>query len=100
MHLDGDDRLFRALVEQPDLERRVRRGAGDRCEGVLEDSWGNQLDRCAKRGDDVDLHLTFNGWLGDEITAGDIRLLCEECYDASETAGEFAHFEHILSKDD
>jgi hypothetical protein len=98
--MDGDARLIRVLLEQPGLERQVRRRAGNRCEAFLEDSWGNVLERCPKRGAAVDICLSFQGWLGDEITARDIRLLCEECYDRSDAAEEFAHFEHMLSKGD
>ena len=97
--MDGDHRLFLTLTEQPHLERQVRRRAGNRCEGILEDSWGNALGRCPKRGDEVDLYLTFQGALGDEITARDIMLFCDDCYECSESAEEFAHFAYMLSKD-
>jgi hypothetical protein len=98
--MDGFERLFRALLDQPGLERQVRRRAGNRCEGILEDSWGNELGRCPKRGGAVDPYLTFQSSLGGEITAGDIRLFCEDCYDPSDTAEQFAHFEYVTSKDD
>jgi hypothetical protein len=97
--MDGDDRLEQALEEQPDPERQVRRRAGDRCAGWLEDREGIPSRRCTRRGAAVDLHLTFQGSLGDVIAVGDVRLLCEECYDRSETADEFARFEHMMAKD-
>jgi hypothetical protein len=98
--MDGDDRLFRALLEQPDLERQVRRQTGNRCEGLLDNHEDIPSIRCARRGAAVDLYLSFQGWLGDEIAAEDIRLLCAECYDSSETAEQFAHLDHMLSKND
>ena len=76
--------LFLALIEQPHLERQVRRRAGNRCEGILEDRGGIPLERCTRRGAAVDLHLTFQGALSDEITARDILLFCDECYERSD----------------
>jgi hypothetical protein len=96
--MDGDHRLFLTLTEQPHLERQVRRRAGNRCEGVLEDHEGMPSDRCKRRGAAVDLYLTFQGALGDEATARDIVLFFDDCYDRSETASAFAHFAHMLSK--
>ena len=55
--------------------------------------------RCTKRGAAVDLCLSFQGALGDEITARDIMLFCDECCESSEFAQEFAHFAHMLNKD-
>jgi hypothetical protein len=74
----------------------VRKRAGNRCEGWLDDHEGIPSYRCTKRGDDVDLYLGFQAWLGeDEITERDIMLFCEDCYDNSSIAEEFADFGHI-----
>jgi hypothetical protein len=97
--MSGFHRLIQALVAQPGLERQVRRRAGNRCEGWIEDpQMRRAAQRCTKRGAAVDLYLSFRGWLGDVITAGDIGLFCEACYDRSEAAEGFAHFDHMVSK--
>lgn len=100
--MNGELRLDRALEDRPGLERDVRKRAGNRCEGWIDD-WRmrDSAQRCTARGDVLDLYLGFEAWLSDDpITARGIGLFCEACYDRSETAEASAHRDFLLSKDD
>ena len=91
--------LVLALAEQPDWSARCADRAGDRCERIFEDHEGIAVRNGARSAAHaVDLHLSFQGALGDEITARDVMLFCDECYEGSEFAEEFAHFAYMLSK--
>jgi hypothetical protein len=86
----------------PEIMRQVRRRAGNRCEGRVDDGRMKRSgERCRARGDALEFHVSF--WAGmadDPYTAADVCLLCEECYDNSADAEQQRHFDYLMTKDD
>jgi hypothetical protein len=102
-----NDEQLRIMREQaarltPEIRRQVSRRAGGRCEGYVDPSGREKWsERCRARGDALDYYVSFSAGMDDgPLTAADVHLLCEECYENSEDAEQQRHFDYLLSKDD
>jgi hypothetical protein len=87
------------------IEREVLRRARGRCEGLIEDPrMKRAAEPCrAKSTEDDPLEFVVGFWAEMDdapIQAGNVSLLCAECYARSETAQEWDHFDYLVSKDD
>jgi hypothetical protein len=84
-----------------EIERQVLKRAGNRCEGEVDPSGRmKRTERCTAK-KDLDLYVCFSAQMaGEPLRASDVTLLCEACYDNSETSEQWAHLNYMISKDD
>jgi hypothetical protein len=88
-----------------EIQEQVLARSGGRCEGEVDPSGRMKwTERCSVEGavgEDLHMYIEFNADISDEpLKASDVVLLCDSCYQESEIAENWAHFDHVMSKDD